>query len=153
MDLLKSGTKTPRTKLYKSESHKLCHAFPVASNEVINEAEPVALLANGTIKALSKLTAGEATSPYVGIATSFSNNNPYPSYPVSGNAEQTVMVSGFAITYGVAKTPGLTNAGYVKPTSAPITNGYTEYEPSATPTNFIALHPASTGGLVQILVK
>ena len=63
MDLLKSGTKTPRTKLYKSESHKLCHAFPVASNEVINEAEPVALLANGTIKALSKLTEGEATSP------------------------------------------------------------------------------------------
>lgn len=145
-----TGTKTPKTKVYKSESHKLCQAFPIAKDEIINEGAPVGITAAGTVKAYK---GGDATSVYIGVATSYSENSPYPGYH-SGTKDQTVMVSGCAVVYGVGGTTGIANAGYVNPTGVDA-NGYTTYVASAegAATSFIALHAAAEGELVQVMVK
>lgn len=150
-DLTKLGSKTPRVVTYKSESHKLCQAFQVKAGDVINEGAPVMLNADGTISPYF------GTGLYIGIATSFSTNSPYPE---SGTLkEQTVMVEGFAIVNGISKAAFA--AGYVVPDSAVANTNYTKYAYSEAgaplapvPTEFISLNaPTAADELIQILIK
>lgn len=138
------GKNTPKVVTYKNESHKLCQAFSVKTNDVIHEGEPVQLNADGTISPYV------GTGVYIGIATSFSSNSPYP------HKEVTVMVSGFAIVYGISKAA--LNPGYVVPDSAVTGTQYTKYavSPGETPaaSNFICLTKVTGADeLIQVLIK
>lgn len=144
--LTKLGIRTPKVVIYKSESHKLCQAFPVKDGDIIYSGAPVKLNTNGTISPYF----GSGT--YIGIAQNFGDGSPYPA--TAAGKELTVMVEGFTILYGLSK--GAFEAGGVKPASASTTSAYTEYGADAVNPNpkFIALNSATAAGeLVQILVK
>ena len=136
------GGKTPRTVIYKSESHKLHQAFNVKEGDVILQSMPVMLNADGTISPYT------GTGIYLGIAITDNVNPAYKVAPV----EVTIMVEGFAIVYGTATDAQ--NAGYVTPQAASEESQYIPYEASENPTNFIALNTAEDeGDLIQVLVK
>lgn len=147
---LKGGV-TPRVQVYKSESHKLHQAFnpKVTSGTAatIIKGAPVKLETDGTISPFT------GSGMYLGIAVTDSINPAYGeqrSYPT----EVTVMVEGFVIVNWVANAD-ISNAGYVTPIStAPTAADHTvKCEASQSDTNFIALHPADEGEVVQVLVK
>lgn len=139
------GQKTPKTVIYKSESHKLHQAFPVASGVTIVKGQPVALEADGSVSPY------KGTGIYLGIAVTDSVNPAYQAqrgFPV----EVTVMVEGFAIVNGVAKAT--MEAGYVITDGTLLNNRFTNYSASKTETNFIALNSAEEANdLIQVLVK
>lgn len=143
-DLTILGVKTPKVVIYKSESQKLCQAFTVKAGDVINTGAPVKLNADGTISPYY------GVGIYLGIATQFSSNAPYP------HKEVTVMVEAFAVVYGVSKTA--LDAGYVVPESAVENTQFTKYAVSAggtpAPTNFLCLTVVDGADeLIQVLIK
>lgn len=148
--MVRTGSPTPQTVIFKSESHKLHQAFPVAKDEsgnpkVIVNGQPVQLNSDGTIEAYF---GGEGI--YLGIAVT---NSEHPCYP-EGNLgyEVTVAVEGFVIVY--AKASATLNPGYVVPEKLENDSQYVTYEASTEATNFIAMTPASAAGeLIQVLVK
>lgn len=138
------GNKTPRTVVYKSESHKLHQAFPVGTGVTIVKGQPVGLEEDGSISPY------KGTGIYLGIAVTDSVNPAYQAqrgFPV----EVTVMVEGFAIVNGAAKAT--LEAGYVTTDGSLLNNRFTVYSASETETKFIALNSAEANELVQILVK
>lgn len=138
--------KTPRTQVYKSESHKLNQAFPVKKDAVITQGMPVKLETDGTISPYT----GEGI--YLGIAHTDSIK---PAYAPQRNfpIEVTVMVEGFAIVHGAVKAE-IEACGYVKPTAEVVTaGGFVVYESSSTETKFIAITPATQGEVMQVLVR
>lgn len=140
------GEKTPRTQVYKSESHKLNQAFPVKKGAVITQGMPVKLETDGTISPYT----GEGI--YLGIAHTDSIK---PAYAPQRNfpIEVTVMVEGFAIVHGAVKAE-IEECGYVKPTAEVVTaGGFVVYEASSTETKFIAITPATQGEVMQVLVR
>ena len=147
--MVRTGSPTPQTVIFKSESHKLHQAFPVAKGtdgkpKVIVAGQPVMLNANGTIEAYF------GTGVYLGIATT---NSESPAYP-EGNLgyEVTVMVEGFAVVY--AQASAAVTPGYVVPEKLDADSQYVTYKTSGSATNFIALTPATEAGeLIQVLVK
>ena len=141
--LRKVGLPTPQTVIYKSESHKLHQAFPVAAGETIVAGQPVYLKNDGTVKGF------EAGLPFLGIAVT---NSEIPAYPAgAAGVEITVMVEGYAICYGVANA-AIAKAGYVTPgTVNP--EGYVKYATSVEATNFIALNSAEEGDLIQVIIR
>lgn len=139
-----TGVKTPQAVIYKSESHKLCQAFPVKEGQTIIQGQPVALNNDGTIQGYA------GTGIYLGIAITDSE---FPAYP--GN-EVTVMMEGFAVVYGVATAAVVT--GYVTPSAPDEDSLYTKYTNTAssgtTASNFIAISAADAANdLIQVLVK
>lgn len=146
--MVRTGSPTPQTVIFKSESHKLHQAFPVAKesgkNKVIVPGQPVKLNADGTIEAYF------GTGVYLGIAV---NGSEYPVYP-EGNlgSEVTVAVEGFMVVYGHAS--GEVTPGYVAPEKLETDSQYVSYKASEAATNFIAMTAASEAGeLIQVLVK
>lgn len=144
--LRKVGLPTPQTVIYKSESHKLHQAFPVAEGETIVAGQPVYLKNDGTVKGF------EAGLPFLGIAVT---NSETPAYPAgAAGVEITVMVEGYAICYGVANA-AIAKAGYVIPvTVSPVSQeGYVKYATSNEATNFIAINSAEEGDLIQVIIR
>jgi hypothetical protein len=148
-DLHKVGGRTPQAVIYKSESHKLHKAFPVKDGDTIVQGQPVKLNPEGTISPYT----GEDGEVYLGIAVNYSK---YPAYPATAaGVEVTVMMEGFAIIHGIAKTE-ITTAGYVKTDGTLDASGtYPNFSPLAggAETKFIAINAADVDDLVQILVK
>lgn len=147
------GEVTPRTVIYKHESHKLHQAFMAKydSNnnkpEVIVKGQPVALNPNGTISPYK----GTASEVYLGIAVTDSVN---PAYAAQRNfpVEVTVAVEAFAICNYISSANF--NCGYVKPTGNVKQDRFVEVATSTTETKFIAINPASAANeLVQVLVR
>ena len=137
-----TGVKTPQAVIYKSESHKLCQAFPVKEGQTIIQGQPVALNDDGTIQGYA------GTGVYLGIAITDSE---FPAYP--GN-EVTVMMQGFAVVYGVATAKVTT--GYVTPSAPDEDSFYTKYTntSSGAASDFIAISAADAANdLIQVLVK
>lgn len=139
------GMPTPQTVIYKSESHKLCQAFPVKEGQTIVQGQPVYLNQDGTISPFF----GTGNEIYLGIALT---NSEYPAYPPApAGVEVTVMVDGFAIVYGMSN--GEIKAGPVTPDNLPADSQYVYYN-QGIENRFIALNTASAKGeLIQILVK
>lgn len=142
--MAKVGVPTPQTVIYKSESHKLHQAFVFKAGDTIIQGQPVMLNTDGTISPYL----GAANTIYLGIAVT---NSQFPAYP---GDEVTVMVSAFAVVYGVATAK--VDCGYVIP-SAPAEDsqyvGYTNTTDSAA-SEFIAITPAAAkDDLIQVLVK
>lgn len=148
-DLHKVGGQTLQAVIYKSESHKLHQAFPVKDGDTVVHGQPVKLNTDGTI---SPYTGAEA-EVYLGIAVNYSK---YPAYPaMAAWVEVTVMMEGFAVIHGIAKTE-ITETGYVQTDGTLDASGtYPNFSPSASgaETKFIAINVAEGDDLVQILVK
>lgn len=146
------GEVTPRTVIYKHESHKLHQAFMAKydsnnKSEVIVKGQPVALNQNGTISPYK----GTASEVYLGIAVTDSVN---PAYAAQRNfhVEVTVAVEAFAICNYISSANF--NCGYVKPTGNVKQDRFVEVATSTTETKFIAINPASAANeLVQVLVR
>lgn len=139
------GEKTPRTQVFKSESHKLNQAFSVKEGDVIVQGMPVKLNEDGTISPY----AGEGI--YLGIAHT---DNINPAYKAQRNfpVEVTVMVEAFAVVHG-AVAAELDTCGYVKPTDKLVSGRFVTYESSDDETKFINITPAAPGEVMQILVR
>lgn len=142
--MAKVGVPTPQTVIYKSESHKLHQAFVFKAGDTIIQGQPVMLNTDGTISPYL----GAAKTVYLGIAVT---NSQFPAYP---GDEVTVMVSAFAVVYGVATAK--VDCGYVTP-SAPAEDsqyvGYTNTAEGAA-SEFIAITPAAAkDDLLQVLIK
>lgn len=148
-NLHKVGGRTPQAVIYKSESHKLHQAFPVKDGDTIVQSQPVKLNTDGTISPYTG-TEGEV---YLGIAVNYSK---YPAYPATADGvEVTVMMEGFAVIHGIAKTD-ITTTGYVQTDGTLDASGtYLNFSPSTSgaETKFIAINVAEMDDLVQILVK
>lgn len=139
-----TGEPTPQAVIYKNESHKLNQAFPVKKGKTIIQGQPVKLNEDGTIEAYI----GEGQ--YIGIATTNSEN---PAYPASTlGIEVTVMVSGYAIVYGLSN--GTIKAGPVVPAGEPESDQqYVKYN-QGIDGKFLALNTAeSADELIQILIR
>lgn len=141
--LRKVGLPTPQTVIYKSESHKLHQAFPVADGMEIIAGSPVYLDTDGT------LSNDSGDGIFIGIAVT---NSETPAYPAGASGvEVTVMVYGFAIVYGVADAA--ISAGYVSDNLGNNDEGYRQYDVAVSETHFIALNPAEEGDLIQVLIR
>jgi len=111
--MTKFGDRTPSVIVFKSESHKLAHSFPVKSGETVKKGQPVVLNTDGTIQGFKN---GDALNKIIGYAI---NDSATPAYQASkqyGAVEVTVSVSGQAIINAVAGVE--LTAGPVKPTGA-----------------------------------
>lgn len=117
------GNKTPRSPIFKSESHKLRHAFNVKSGEKIYPGNLVVIEDDGTIspfKSTSKL------DRVIGYAETSSET---PAYGESKQheVEVTVAMVGYAVLWAAAGAASL-KAGPVKPTgNFDTTNTYMKY--------------------------
>jgi hypothetical protein len=147
------GEVTPRTVIYKHESHKLHQAFMAKVDnsthkpEVIVKGQPVALNTDGSISPYK----GQASEIYLGIAVTDSVN---PAYAAQRNfpAEVTVAVEAFAICNYISSATF--QCGYVKPTGTVKQDRFVEVATSTTETKFIAINPADAANeLVQVLVR
>lgn len=142
--LQRVGYGTKRVAVYKSESHKLHQAFPVAKDATIIGGQPVFMTADGTITSVA------TDNIYLGIAVTSSLTPAYPALPDA--PEVTVMVQGFAIVNGVAAVDN-TKPGHMTPGELD-DDGFVKYTASTTETNFINITPAADAGdIIQILVK
>lgn len=147
--LTKFGQKTPKAEIYKSESHKLCHAFPVkvTSNvmETILTGSPVNLNTDGTVSPCT-------STPYlncIGIAVT---DSPTPAYGAQRNypVEVTVMMDGYAIVTAIASSNVMAGPANL------FQDGGTRVVENSSENSgikFIALNPAQTGELVNVLVR
>lgn len=148
------GEVTPRTVIYKHESHKLHQAFvpkqeSVGSNDRVKilKSQPVALTKDGEIEVYT----GADDQIYLGIAVTDSINPAYKAtrnYPI----EVTVMVEAFAVCNYVAKAA--MDCGYVKPNGDTVNNHFVQVEESDTKTKFICITPADDeNDVVQVLIR
>ena len=148
------GEVTPRTVIYKHESHKLHQAFvpklkagSTTERVQILKSQPVALTAEGEIEVYT----GASDQIYLGIAVTDSINPAYKAtrnYPI----EVTVMVEAFAVCNYVAKDA--LDCGYVKPNGDTVNNHFIQVEESADETKFICITPADEpNDVVQVLVR
>ena len=149
-----AGEVTPRTVIYKHESHKLHQAFvpklkAPSNTERIHmlKSQPVALTTDGEIEVYT----GAEGQIYLGIAVTDSINPAYKAtrnYPI----EVTVMVDAFAICNYVAAAA--LSCGYVKPTGDTVNNHFVTVGESATETKFICITPADDeNDVVQVLIR
>ena len=148
------GEITPRTVLYKHESHKLHQAFipkakaPGKPERVeIYKSQPVAITPAGEVEPFT----GAAGQVYLGIAVTDSINPAYAgvnNYPI----EVTVMVEAFAICNYVAKAA--LKCGYVKPNGTVVNGHFVQVETITTETRFISITEATAANdVVQVLIR
>lgn len=140
------GSKTPKTVIYKSESHKLHQAFTVKQGEIIVQGVPVSLTKEGQIKVYAD---GEV---FLGIAVTDNVNPAYQGqkdFPV----EVTVMVEGYALCNWVSSNAEI-KCGYVKPSGELLNSRFVKAEQADTETHFIAITPADEAKeLIQVLIR
>lgn len=143
------GERTPRTVIYKSESHKLHQAFNVKEGKKILQGMAVAIGTDGLIEPY--VPGGAGSQVYLGIAVTDNVNPAYQAqrgFPV----EVTVMVSAFAVVNWVAKEQ--MDAGYVKPSDALLNERFTVAEVSAQESKFISIVPADEANdVIQVLIR
>lgn len=148
------GEQTPKAAIFKNESGKLCHSFPVATGKTILQGQLVVLNTDGTIRAFE---ADADLQKVIGVAIT---NSVTPAYSASrqyGDIEVTVALKGYAICWGYAAAA--LEAGPVKP-NAVAANGYAKYVQSVLTgdtvdkaVTAIALNSASADlQLIQILI-
>ena len=145
-DFHKKGIQTPRTPIYKSESHKLHHSFEVADGVIIYPGYPVFIDATG--KLITDPTAGR---PFIGIAVTGNINPCYTHEPI----RVTVMVRGYIIITGCAAA-ALAAGTVLEPTTATTSTPFRFNFQAATGGDnaFIALSEATeVGDEIFILVK
>lgn len=139
------GSKTPKTVIYKSESHKLHQAFTVKQGEIIVQGVPVSLTEEGQIKVYAD---GEV---FLGIAVT---DNVNPAYQGQRNfpVEVTVMVEGYALCNWVSKAE--VKCGYVKPSGELLNSRFVKADHADAETHFIAITPADEANeLIQVLIR
>lgn len=140
------GSKTPKTVIYKSESHKLHQAFTVKPGEIIVQGVPVSLTEEGQIKVYAD---GEV---FLGIAVTDNVNPAYQGqrdFPV----EVTVMVEGYALCNWVSNAEEV-KCGYVKPSGELLNSRFVKADPAQAETHFIAITPADeVNELIQVLIR
>lgn len=118
------GNKTQRSPIYKSESHKLHHAFNVKSGKTIRQGQLVVIEEDGTI---APFASDSKLDKVIGTAVTDSIHPAYAETKQHGPIEVTVAVIGYAIVWGVAGEASLT-AGPVKPTGdLDSTSSYAKY--------------------------
>lgn len=147
------GSKTPQTVIYKSESHKLCQAFPIKEGVTIVQGMPVQLETDGSISPYA------GTGVYLGIAITDSLTPAYPPvYPVDSNTqpEVTVMVEAYAIVYGLSSAA--LDAGPVAPQEYDPESGnqYITYATDSAEAHpkFISINKvAEANALIQVLIR
>lgn len=142
------GERTPRAVIYKSESHKLHHAFNVKAGEKIVQGMPVALNEEGLIYPCTD----EVTQVYLGVAVT---DNVNPAYQPQRNfpVEVTVAMGGYMICNWVSN--GNIEAGYVTPDGKLLNDRFVKANQNqSTSTQFIALNPAEEANeVIQVLIK
>jgi hypothetical protein len=150
MSLTILGDKTPSAVIFKSESHKLAHSFPVKEGKTIKKGQPIVLNTDGTVQAFE---ATDSLAKIIGYAITDSTTPAYAASKQYGAVEVTVAVKGHAILNAVAG--GALSAGPVKPSGAlDATSRYAKYVALAggDPTVAIALNDADADGdLIQVL--
>lgn len=118
------GNKTPRSAVYKSESHKLHHAFNVKSSKTIRKGQMVVIEEDGTI---APFESDSKLDKVIGVAVTDSINPAYAETKQHGPIEVTVSLIGHAIVWGAAGEASLP-AGPVKPNGQlDSTNQYAKY--------------------------
>jgi len=155
------GQVTPNAVIFKSESHKLHHSFPLKSGKTVKQGQMVVLNTDGTVQGFES---GDSLTKVIGVAVTNSANPAYVSSKQHGPVDITVATRGYAIVYGVSGAA--LNAGPVKPNgSFDSTGKYAAYvqagagNMSGTPPvlpdviNGIALNAATDAGeLIQVLI-
>ena len=139
------GSKTPKTVIYKSESHKLHQAFTVKQGEIIVQGVPVSLTEEGQIKVYAD---GEV---FLGIAVT---DNVNPAYQGQRNfpVEVTVLVEGYALCNWVSNAE--VKCGYVKPSGELLNSRFVKADHADAETHFIAITPADEANeLIQVLIR
>lgn len=141
------GSKTPKTVIYKSESHKLHLAFNVKKGETIVQGMPVALTEDGQIEPYVK---DSSSKVYLGIALTDNVNPAYQAqrdFPV----EVTVMVEGYAVCNWVSN--GEITCGYVEPSGDLLNERFVKAN-QGIESNFIAITPAEEANeLIQVIIR
>ncbi len=140
-DFIKVGYGTPPVAIFKSESHKLHHAFPLATGKTVVQGQPVVLLNDGTVKGFES---GDDLGRVIGFAVTNSANPAYQPSRQHGPVDITVAVSGHGIIHAISGAA--LNAGPIKPTGELDSTGkYVEYiqavgavDGSITPGSFTA---------------
>lgn len=142
------GEKTPRTVIYKSESHKLHQAFPVKPTTKIFKGQLAAMDEDGYVIPYT----GADGEIYLGLAVTDSVHPAYASqreYP----AEVTVMVEAFAVVNMVSKA-AISTCGYVKPTKDILLDRFPVVEVSDDETKFINISTTDEANeLITVLVR
>jgi hypothetical protein len=142
------GEKTPRTVIYKSESHKLHQAFPVKKDTKLYKGQLAAIDEDGYVIPYT----GSEDQIYLGLAVTDSINpayRPQRDYP----AEVTVMVEAFALVNMVAKE-AITKCGYVKPTESMLLERFPIMEASDDETKFINISTTDEANeIISVLVR
>lgn len=142
------GEVTPRTVIYKSESHKLHQAFCVKEDAKILKSMPVALTEDGEIEPFT----GADKQVYLGVAVT---DNVNPAYKAQRNfpVEVTVMVEAFAICNYVAGADSV-KCGYVKPNGNTVNDRFISVDASTDPTHFINITPVEEANdIIQVLIR
>lgn len=115
---------TPVAAIFKSESHKLHHAFPLKTGKSVVQGQLVVLNADGTVQGFGT---DDSLANVIGVAITNSANPSYQASMQHGPVDITVAVKGHAIVNAVAGDDGIT-AGPVKPTGALDSTGkYAKY--------------------------
>jgi hypothetical protein len=155
------GQVTPNAVVFKSESHKLHHSFPLATGKKVVQGQLVVLNTDGTVQGFTNT---DSLAKVIGYAVT---NSDYPAYGVSrqhGPVDITVAVKGYGIIYGVSGAA--LNAGDVKPNGLfDSTAKYAQFvqagagDMTATPpvlpdrVHGIALNPATDAGeLIHVMI-
>jgi hypothetical protein len=146
------GDRTPNAVIYKSESHKLHHSFPVKTGEKILPGQPAVLNSDGTIQGFKS---GDSLNSIIGTAVLNSETPAYAASKQYGVVEATVAVSGHMIVR--AASGAALTAGPIKPNGAIFQTKYTTYvqaNPATEKVTAIALNEADGAGemiLVMVL--
>lgn len=148
------GDETPKSPIYKHESHKLHQAasFVVTPTTPILQATPCLINTTGD---WVPFAAGNELSDIIGYAFT---NSEYPAYGESRQAsyEVTIVASGYMVIYGVADED--LDAGWCEPTGGYSTDGNYHLYQQMTSTDpadkrICCLVPCSAGELTTFLVK
>ena len=145
------GSKTSPSVIYKSESHKLAHSFPVKSGEKALPGQQVVLNTDGTVQGFKT---GDSLDKIIGVCILNSETPAYQASKQYGVTEVTVALSGQCIIRGASSAA--ISAGQVKPTGTLVNSIYPKYA-AATPgtdrLTAIALNDTSAADeIVMILV-
>ena len=156
--LNKLGGQTPKNVVYKFETHKLTHSFPVAKDAVIVAGQLLYLNGDGEVLpyGTADVTAATNDPKYIGISLTDSKNPCYAASKQYGKAEVTVMLTGHAIVYGVCGTNAINAGDSVFPTSKLDSTGnfpvYQTADAAHTNRIAIALGDAAAGAAFHILI-
>lgn len=151
MAMTQFGEKTSPAVIFKHESHKLHHAFNVATGKTVYQGDAVVLGADGTI---SPFGSTNVTSDIIGYALTDSINPAYKLDRQAGQIEVTVVCRGYMIVQGIAGEE--ITAGAVKPNGTHGTGAnipYMNYVQDTAGKDCIALNAAEANELVFVLVR